>query len=249
MNLVVNARDAIAKRGRISVRARRVDARTAPDAGLPEGDLVLLSVRDDGQGMPREVVSRLFEAFFTTKPPGEGTGLGLATVRGILDQTGGTIRVHTEVGKGSEFRVYWPRLAQAAPAPAPVETTPVPARGTGTVLVVEDDPLVRGVVTELLRRHGYTVLEAADGVQGLEVAARHEGPIHALVSDVVMPRMHGPELAEAIRAARPDIGILLLSGYAEDLADEGAVERLGAVLLAKPFRAEDLFERVREVLR
>jgi two-component system cell cycle sensor histidine kinase/response regulator CckA len=250
MNLVVNARDAIPRGGHIRLSTLALPAdRTPPDADVPAGEWVVLTVADDGVGMTPEVREHVFEPFFTTKPQGEGTGLGLATVYGIVSQANGHVRLSTAPGEGATFRIYWPAApARKTSMPAPAAPGPA-APGHETVLVAEDNAIVRGALLELLRRSGYGVLEAADGEEAIARAAGHVGPLHALVSDVVMPGLHGPDVAARIRRTRPDIRVLFLSAYAEELASGGQPPVPGAAFVAKPFRADELLRRLRELLR
>ncbi len=251
MNLVVNARDAIPRDGAITMSTRVVGGPSSPlpDVDVPPGRYVLLTVTDDGTGMTPEVRSHLFEPFFTTKLAGEGTGLGLATVYGIVEQARAHIRVTTGVGLGTTFRVYWPLVdtptvrIEASPPVPPVD------KGTETVLVVEDDPTVRGVIREFLHASGYHVLEAADGWEAVRQAGLYVGPIHALVTDVVMPGMHGPEVAETIRKSRPDTRVMFMSAYANELAQGERFSRLDAAFLSKPFRIQEFLGKLKGILR
>ncbi len=249
MNLVVNARDAVPSGGsiRVSTHALRADE-TPPDHDVPPADWVVLSVADDGVGMTPEVREHVFEPFFTTKPQGEGTGLGLATVYGIVSQANGHVRLTTAPGAGATFRIYWPTASVRRPAP-PTPTSPGPgARAHETVLVAEDNAIVRGALVELLRRSGYVVLEAADGEDAIARADAHAGPLHALVSDVVMPGLHGPDVAARIRRTHPGVRVLFLSAYAEELAAGAQPPVEGAAFVAKPFRVDELLGRLRDLL-
>jgi PAS domain S-box-containing protein len=248
LNLAVNSRDAMPGGGRLAIEATNVD-RQEPDAAPGTGARwVRVAVRDSGLGMSPEVQAHLFEPFFTTKEPGKGTGLGLATVYGIVQQAGGEVRVRSETGKGTSFEVLFPRFdgpADAAAAPAPRERT----RGAGRVLVVEDEPLVRALAVRVLRAAGYEVLEAGDAEQALALAGDRGGPpVDLLVTDVVMPRCSGPELAHRLRAARPALPVLFASGYmdrAQDLERE-----LGprTAFIPKPFTPDQLARAARELL-
>ncbi len=256
LNLAVNARDAMPGGGRLFIQTANatVTPEEAARAGGAPGAYVMLEVKDTGVGMDREVQSHLFEPFFTTKGHGKGTGLGLSTVYGIVSQSGGHIRVESEPGKGTTFRVYLPRVEDAAPlaaAPRGVEAAGEKRdeRATGAsrerILLVEDAARVRAVVREILEMHGYDVIEAQSGADALALAERHTGPIALMVTDVVMPEMSGLELAERLRPRRPDMRVLYMSGYADD-----AIVRLGAdaALLAKPFPPDALAAKVREIL-
>jgi PAS domain S-box-containing protein len=251
-NLVVNARDAITGTGHIRVGTANVTL--APDAPevvageVPAGEHVLLRVEDDGAGMSAETVARIFEPFFTTKELGRGTGMGLATVYGIVRQNGGGIHVESTVGVGTTFCVYLPRhrgMLTVAGAPAPHPPAP---RGSETVLIAEDEPAIRDLVAEILRRQGYQVLAARHAEDALQLAREAVGPIHLLLTDVVMPQMNGRELMTRIAALHPGIRTLFISGYTSDIiAAEGTIES-DLNFLQKPFTAAQLAAKVREVL-
>ncbi len=251
LNLAVNARDAMPRGGRLTVETQNVDlhgtyAQTHPDARA--GPHVLLSVTDTGTGMPPDVLSRIFEPFFTTKDPGKGTGLGLATVYGIVKQSGGHIAVYSEVGIGTTFKVYLPRAEQAEDQPKPLSKVIAPVRGTETILLVEDEDGVRTLTRRILTGLGYTVLEAADGARALELAAGHGGPIPLLVTDVVMPGAGGRVVAERVAALHPEVRVLFLSGYTDDAIIRHGVLREGVHFLQKPYSPANLGFKVREVL-
>jgi two-component system cell cycle sensor histidine kinase/response regulator CckA len=251
MNLVVNARDAMPKGGCLAIETRNVTIgeEVRLDAlGVAPGSYVLLAVCDTGHGMDAEVRSHLFEPFFTTKEKGRGTGLGLSTVYGIVQQSGGSITVESAPGHGATFRIYFPRAEQEAPEIRAGAETIVPIPGRETVLLVEDEPAVRGLVHETLRLHGYTVLVARHGIEALLASAKCVGPIHLLLTDVVMPQMSGPEVAEKILTVRPDIKVLYMSGYPDHPAfdQHGMSHHVG--FLQKPFSPHVLVEKVREVL-
>jgi CheY-like chemotaxis protein len=206
----------------------------------------MLAITDTGMGMDAATQARIFEPFFTTKP-GHGTGLGLATVYGIVKQSGGYIWVHSEPGRGTTFRIYFPRveeLPEAAAAPAPAE----PPGGSETVLLVEDQEALRGVVRESLEAVGYRVLEAADGPGALELAAATREPIHLLLTDVIMPRMSGVELAERLRARQADLRVVFMSGYTDDVITRSGLLAQNSRLLQKPFTTPVLARTVREAL-
>lgn len=251
MNLVVNARDAMPKGGRLTIETRNVtieDEVRLDAVGVAPGSYVLLAVRDNGHGMDAETRSHLFEPFFTTKEKGKGTGLGLSTVYGIVKQSGGNITVESSPGRGAIFRIYFPRVAQESRETAEAAESIDPARGRETILLVEDEPAVRGLVHETLRLHGYTVLEARHGIEALLTSAKYVGPIHLLLTDVVMPQMSGPEVAEKILTVRPEIKVLYMSGYPDHpVFDQGGVSRQTGFLL-KPFSPPVLTQKVREVL-
>jgi PAS domain S-box-containing protein len=251
MNLAVNARDAMPRGGRLQVRVDRVEGSAiyAPDPeGRRDARFVRLSVSDNGHGMDAETRARLFEPFFTTKQPGQGTGLGLSIVYGIVLQSGGDIQVKSGKGLGTTVEVFLP-LSEEAGAPSEV-LPPLPAleRGHETILLVEDDESVRPVVREILELQGYQVLEASDGVEALELAARHSGALHLVLSDVVMPQMSGGELGRRLAELRPEAGILYMSGNTEDSIVRYGVESATVAFIAKPFSLDGLARKVREVL-
>ena len=252
LNLGVNARDAMPKGGKLVIRTEnvRLDETTAPQvaASLVPGDYVVLSVTDTGAGMDEETKAHIFEPFFTTKGPGKGTGLGLATVYGIVRQTGGGISVESELGKGSTFRIYLPLER----APVDFTRTPIPpldkSENFETVLVVEDEEIVRDLVYDVLEEQGYNVLCAADGVEALKLAADFDGTIHLLVTDVIMPHMNGHELAAKLSSVRPDMKILYVSGYSDnDIGDHGFLDPRFE-LLQKPFTPQTLARKIHDVI-
>jgi PAS domain S-box-containing protein len=250
MNLALNARDAMPRGGRLTVESSNVDVDESGarrHAGLRPGSYVMLGVSDTGVGMDTEVQSRLFEPFFTTKEKSKGTGLGLATVYGIVKQSGGYIAVYSEVGRGSTFKVYLPRVDEPVPAARPA----APARtwsGSETVLVVEDQDGVRKLAREFLEMQGYTVLESRNGVEALALAQQHAGPIHLVLTDVVMPQMSGRELAEKLAALRPRVKVLYMSGYTDEAIVQHGVLEPGTAFLQKPYARDTLARKVREVL-
>ncbi|HTP52370.1 MAG TPA: bacteriohemerythrin [Anaeromyxobacteraceae bacterium] len=246
LNLAVNARDAMPGGGTLSIETS--NAETELPASHPEmrpGSYVRLTVRDTGSGMKPEVKARLFEPFFTTKPQGKGTGLGLATVYGIVQQSEGYVVVETEEGRGTTFDLYFPRSRETAGEAPEVQ---VPASGgTETILVVEDDPSVREVTVRSLRSSGYHVLVASDGREAIEMALR-KGPLDLLLTDVIMPGLNGRELADEVRRTRPDLRVLYMSGYTQDVISQAGVLDSGIEFLPKPFTPALLQERVRKVL-
>ncbi len=246
VNLVTNARDAMPGGGVITITTgvTEISAEDSRDAGLPSGRYVVMSVRDDGAGMTPEVRERIFEPFFTTKEEGRGTGLGLATVFGTVKQAGGHVLVESSPGAGSCFKVLLPQTLQAR-IPASVPAGTVRTRGDGrTVLVVEDDPAVLGIAIRMLEDDGYRVLFANDPLEALEVAARFDAPIHALVSDVIMPSLNGRELARRLRSARPGIGVVYMSGYTRNVTANDSMLDPGVLFLSKPFARGELLDRV-----
>jgi PAS domain S-box-containing protein len=252
MNLAVNARDAMPSGGRVglSIRDVEVDEATAlQQSNLPPGPYVALAVSDTGSGMSAETAAHIFEPFFTTKEQGKGTGLGLSTVYGIVEQSRGHIQVESELGRGTTFTIHLPRVEEPlAPGGQPPDTGRRLRTTSRTVLVVDDEPEVLELAAEILKRVGYSVLEAADGTVALEVARRHEGEIHLLVTDMVMPGMSGRDLAERLRALRNGLPVLYISGYVQDASARAALASEHSAFVAKPFTPELLTDRVRELL-
>jgi signal transduction histidine kinase/CheY-like chemotaxis protein len=253
LNLGVNARDAMPRGGKLIIRTENVtlDRKSAPQiaTSLTAGDYVVLSVTDTGAGMDEETKSHIFEPFFTTKGPGKGTGLGLATVYGIVRQTGGGISVESELGKGSTFRIYLPQ--ESAPVDiSRTSLTPIEKSDNfETVLVVEDEDIVRELVCEVLEDQGYNVFCARDGIEALDLAAEFDGEIHLLVTDVIMPHMNGHELAGKLSELRPDMKILYVTGYSDnEIGDHGTLDPRHE-LLQKPFTPQTLARKIREVIR
>jgi PAS domain S-box-containing protein len=250
LNLVVNARDAMPTGGQLTLETQNVDldgSYAERHPGVSPGPYVLLAVTDTGCGMNEAVRARVFEPFFTTKAE-VGTGLGLATVFGIVQQSGGHIEVYSEPGRGSTFKVYLPRLPATAAAAAPTgAAAPVPA-GTETVLVAEDEERVRALARVALQSYGFTVLEARDSREAVALAQHHNGPIHLLMTDVVMPKVSGRQLAEQLAALRPGLKVLFMSGYTDDAVFRHGVLEAGTAFLQKPFTPTALARKVREVL-
>jgi PAS domain S-box-containing protein len=251
MNLAVNARDAMPQGGRLTIETANIDldqtyARSRP--GVTPGPHVMLAVSDTGQGMDKEILGHIFEPFFTTKEAGKGTGLGLATVHGIVKQSEGHIFVYSEPGQGTTFKIYLPRVEVERVA----ETTAAPeaelARGSETVLLVEDEESLRSIVRECLEASGYTVIEARHAGHALEIADRHPAPIHLLITDVVMPGMGGSRLAVALAASHAETKVLYMSGYTDDAVVLHGVLAADVSFLQKPFTTESLARKVREVL-
>ncbi len=252
MNLVVNARDAMPNGGKLSIATSNVtldETYVRTHAGATAGDYVLLSVSDTGTGLTTEVQARLFEAFFTTKAKGKGTGLGLATCQTIVQQSSGHIGVYSELGKGTTFKVYFPRVEQPLDvAASAVPTGPLP-RGTETLLVVEDERSVRHLAREVLVAQGYEVLSAANGQDALQVARAHRGaPIRLVVTDVIMPLMGGKVMAEWLQATYPDLKVLFTSGYTDDAIAQHGVLDPGVAFLPKPYTPASLARKVRATL-
>jgi signal transduction histidine kinase len=248
VNLAVNARDAMPNGGKLTIETANVELDEAYGklhASVIPGPHVLLAVSDTGCGMDAAVIAHLFEPFFTTKAPGKGTGLGLATVYGIVKQSGGHVWVYSEPGRGSTFKVYLPRVDLAPDNPPSPE--PRARGGSEVVLVVEDDESVRRLACAVLERNGYTTLQASDGVAALEVSARNPR-IDLVITDVVMPQMGGPEVAEKLRQQRPHLKVLFFSGYTSNaIVHHGILDR-GLSFLQKPFTPESLARTVRAVL-
>jgi CheY-like chemotaxis protein len=253
MNLCVNARDAMPEGGTLVLETRNAEVNgegTHPRAAsrVRPGRYVLLAVTDTGSGMDAETLTHVFEPFFTTKEAGKGTGLGLSTVYGIIEKHGGHISVYSEPGKGTTFKVYLPRI-DAGAAAAPARAGPSAAlRGSETVLLVEDEEIVRELSQRVLKLYGYRVVVASDGAEGLAAAERHEGKIDLLVTDVVMPRVSGPELARRLAEKRPETRVLFLSGYTERGAGHLGVAGGKAAFLMKPFSPDAFARKVREAL-
>jgi PAS domain S-box-containing protein len=249
MNLAANARDAMPQGGRLSIETADVelDPTGARRHNVQPGAYVLLAVSDTGQGMDAVTQARLFEPFFTTKEPGKGTGLGLSTIYGIVRQCGGAILVDSEPGRGSSFRIYLPRIREEAAAP-PGRLAPAQARGDETVVLVEDESMVKNLVSEVLRKAGYRVMEFANGREALARTRRHAGSIQLLVTDVVMPGMSGIELGRQLALGRPEMRILFLSGYADDVVARHGVLPPGSAFLQKPFTPDTLLRTVRGLL-
>ena len=249
MNLVVNARDAMPEGGKLTIKTTRVildKAFCETHLGGHPGSYICLQVIDDGMGMDGEVSSRIFEPFFTTKPSSIGTGLGLSTVYGIVKQNSGNIWVDSEVGQGTMFSIY---LAEAPPAPvtAPEKMRDKAQSGSGTLLIVEDDNHVRHLFRLALKAAGYTVMDAGNGVDALHLADRFEDPIHLLVTDIVMPLMNGRQLMERLTPIRPDMSVLYISGYTDDILTQYELDH-EIPFLQKPFTTDTLIKRVKQIL-
>jgi PAS domain S-box-containing protein len=253
MNLAVNARDAMPSGGKLTIETANVsldDDYARLHAPLYPGDYVMVAISDTGAGMDAETQSHIFEPFFTTKGP-KGTGLGLSTVYGIVKQSGGYIWVFSEVGRGTTFKIYLPRVSGVGDAPAQV-ATPVRAQkvepGTETILLVEDEANLRYLARQYLEKQGYKVIEAADGAVAMQIVVAHEGVIHLLLTDVIMPGMNGRELAQRITEIRPNVKVLYMSGYTESVIGQNGTLDAGVRLLQKPFNLRDLKNKVREVI-
>jgi two-component system, cell cycle sensor histidine kinase and response regulator CckA len=248
VNLVVNARDAMPDGGTVTIEIENMgvdEPYAIAHLDVKPGPYVLVSVTDTGIGMDRATRERIFEPFFTTKGPGKGTGLGLATTYGIVRQAGGHIWAYSELGIGSSFKLYFPRITSGSAIEAPV-AVPVAAAGSGRVLVVEDDRVVRDMTTQLLARAGYTVISAAGSVAAMALLAEPEEPIEVLITDVIMPGMSGIELAEWTMKRYPQVGVVLLSGYTAGTLDLERVTAGGATFVSKPVTSSRLTVAVRQ---
>ena len=257
VNLAVNARDAMPQGGKLTIRTANVaeaESRSFKEQGFKPGDYVLLEVADTGIGMSAEVMEKIFEPFFTTKGVGEGTGLGLSTVYGIVKQTGGYIYVDSKPGAGTTFRMLFPRHHQQRaeetaaaesdePAPAPADLT-----GSASILLVEDEEAVRAFAGRALSARGYTVYEAASGPEALDLLKDIVNPLDLVISDVVMPGMDGPTLMRELRQRQPDVKIIFVSGYAEDVFERNLPEDETYQFLPKPFSLKELATTVKETL-
>ena len=251
MNLAMNARDALRGGGSLVIETQNADldeSYAAKHPGVKAGPYVHLQVSDSGAGMSAETLAHLFEPFFTTKSPGQGLGLGLATAYGIIKQSGGSIRVESALGKGSTFHVYLPRLGEAVPLAEEGKPAVGTLRGTETVLVVDDQEEIRKLAQVVLKSNGYKVVVAANGWEALLYSERHAGPIHLMLTDVVMPGMTGQELAERLRPLRPEMAVVFMSGYLENGTLQPGALNAGGGFLAKPFSPDALATKVREVL-
>ncbi|MEX0841481.1 MAG: response regulator, partial [Xanthobacteraceae bacterium] len=272
VNLAVNARDAMPEGGTLSVRTANLpagDSKKFPSKGMPAADYVLVEVSDTGTGIPSEIIDKIFEPFFSTKDVGKGTGLGLSTVYGIIKQTGGFIYVDSQTGKGTTFRIFLPRYV---PGAEEMETAGLPEAespalsgalaaademvraagadltGQGTILLVEDEEGLRRLNARGLTSRGYTVLEAGNGVEAMEVLEKRGGDVDLVVSDVVMPEMDGPTLLKEMRRRNPDLKIIFVSGYAEDAFQKNLPEHGQFAFLPKPFTLKQLVAAVKETM-
>jgi len=250
MNLAVNARDAMPDGGKLMIETANVvvDEASVDEHQIPSGAYVVLAVTDTGIGLDQEVRVRMFEPFFTTKEPGKGTGLGLSTVYGIVEQSGGHIRVTSEPGRGAAFRVYLPSAVPVAERPAGRGPAHAADGGSETILLAEDEPVVAALVQEILEQAGYTIVAARSGAEALEAAAAHEGDIDLLLTDVVMPTMRGPELARRLLRERRGVKVLFMSGYTERAVSDRDALPDGQDFLGKPFSPSELTARARALL-
>jgi CheY-like chemotaxis protein len=251
-NLAVNARDAMLHGGQLTIETANVtlDHHYARrHAEVTPGEYVLLAVSDTGVGMTEEVKAHLFEPFFTTKEVGKGTGLGLATCFGIVKQSGGHIRAYSELGEGTTFKIYLPQTTGVAQPLVKPEPLDVLAQGTETILLAEDEAMVRSLAGRALRQQGYTVLEAANGLEALRLAqSQREKVIHLLVTDMVMPQLGGAELASQLKSVRPGLKVLYMSGYTDSTIIRYGLPQAGVAFLQKPFSTQRLVRKVRDML-
>ncbi len=251
MNLAVNARDAMQKGGQLTIETANVDldeayAREHPDAHA--GAHVMIAITDSGTGMSVEVKEKIFEPFFTTKKDGKGTGLGLSTVYGIVKQCGGNIWVYSELGHGTTFKIYLPSAENHVLSKQP-DTNSAKTSGTETILVVEDDAAVRGLIRKVLLRAGYTVLDTGDPDEGLKICREHLGDINVLLTDVVMPKMGGRELAEKLQVLRPTVQIIYMSGYTDNAIVHHGVLEPGTAFIEKPISPEALLTKIKNYIK
>jgi two-component system cell cycle sensor histidine kinase/response regulator CckA len=251
MNLAVNARDAMPEGGKLVIETSNAeldDRYALQHPPFSPGRYVLLAITDTGIGMSAETKTHIFEPFFTTKEVGKGTGLGLSTVYGVVKQSGGYIWVYSELGHGSVFKIYLPRVDQSVQQSRPSELAPELYHGTETVLLVEDEESVRTLTRSLLEEGGYTVIEASNGAQALEIVGRLSGPIHLLLTDVVMPGMNGRVLAKKMIEAQPKMKVIYISGYTGSFSSHGELFDAAATLVQKPFSRATLLRKLREAL-
>lgn len=251
LNLVANARDAMAAGGRLKMETSNIElgeSYSHEHVDVRPGPYVQLSVTDSGSGMDRETISRIFEPFFTTKEKGRGSGLGLATVYGIIRQSGGHIWVYSEPGLGTTFKIYFPRIAEPADSLPHAVRRPTTSAARETILIVEDSKLLAKVTRDFLEADGYKVLMASSPKEAIEIAANHQDSIHLLLTDVVMPDMNGRELAEHLLAKRPEMRVLYMSGYTNGILSEHSFRAEDAAFIEKPFSHEALSHKVRHTL-
>jgi len=251
LNLSVNARDAMPKGGKLTIETKNVSleqeyAQTHYE--VQPGPYVMMAVSDDGCGMDKKTQSHIFEPFFTTKEQGKGTGLGLATVYGIVKQSQGHIWVYSEVGKGTVFKIYFPRIGAPVDIEDAEKIAPDSLRGSETILVVEDEKAVLHTVCRSLREYGYTILEAGAGLEALEICEKNKDKIRLIISDVIMPEMNGRELSDRIEPLYPNIKFIFMSGYTENAIVHHGMLDEGIIFLQKPFTTINLLQKIREVL-
>jgi CheY-like chemotaxis protein len=253
MNLVVNARDAMPQGGKLVIETQRVDfpepqPHLRGDATMPAGTYDMIAVTDTGSGMDEEIQRHIFEPFFTTKEAGKGTGLGLSTVYGIVKQSGGYIWAYSEPGRGTTFKIYLPAVREEAERPPDRTAASPPPGGSETILVAEDDSAIRNLIREFLESFGYRVLAAGNSSEALQIASATQGPIHLLITDVIMPGKSGPVLADRLSQILPGVRVLYISGYSDDAVSVHGVLKAGTFFLSKPFTKDLLAKKVRDVL-
>jgi signal transduction histidine kinase/ActR/RegA family two-component response regulator len=251
LNLVVNARDAMQDGGRLLIETSDVETTSAVPGGIfqaPPGSYVMLSVSDTGSGISYDILPHIFEPFFTTKGQGRGTGLGLSTVYGIVKQWGGEISVYSKPGRGTTFKIYLPRIEEERPFVTTEIVNQETIDGSETILLVDDEEVVRRIIHEILLVRGYKVLEAADVGQALQISKRHTGPIHLMIADLVMPHMNGRDLALKLQAYHPEMKVLYISGYTNDIIVRYGLNQGDPSFLQKPFTADALSLKVRELI-
>ncbi len=251
MNLAINARDAMPSGGNLTIETENIylgEGYVNQHLMVSPGEFIRITVSDTGEGMDSTMQSHIFEPFFTTKEVGKGTGLGLATVYGIVKQSGGTIMVYSEIGHGTTFKIYFPRVDQAIERPLWPADSAASHAGTETILLVEDEDTVRGFVVEVLKSGGYNVLAAANGPEALALIKNHEKQIHLLITDVIMPKMGGAELKKRVVELLPEIKVLFISGYTDDSIADRGIDDPDVAFLEKPFSPNNLTQKVRDVL-
>ncbi|MFO1019161.1 MAG: PAS domain S-box protein [Planctomycetales bacterium] len=251
MNLALNARDAMPQGGNLSIETANInldESYTRTHADVIPGPHVVLSVSDNGCGMDQKTLGRIFEPFFTTKEPGKGTGLGLATVYGVIKQSGGHVTVYSEPGKGTTFKIYLPQVDPPLESRLDIVPDTAPKGGSETILVVEDAELIRNLACHILRSQGYTVLEASNGKEALKAVEQHPGVIHMVLTDVVMPEMSGRQLSERLRVVKPGLKVLFMSGYTDDAVVRHGVLEAETNFIQKPFSPSSLAGKVRDLL-
>jgi CheY-like chemotaxis protein len=251
MNLAVNARDAMPRGGKLTIETDNAFLNsdyTLQHADVLPGAYVMLAISDNGSGMNDETKAHLFEPFFTTKEVGQGTGLGLATVYGIVKQSGGSIEVYSEEGLGTTFKIYLPRIAEQIITEKKKEISAELSKGTETILLVEDEDIVRHLSREIMEESGYTVIEAQNGLHALEICEQGDYQFDLLITDVVMPQMGGRELAERLKSEQPGIKVIFISGYTDDAVVRHGIKEADSNFIQKPFSPDELAEKIREVL-
>ena len=251
VNLILNARDAIASSGKIFLATANVDLDDdilERRFNVPPGPYICLTIADTGAGISPEILDHIFEPFFTTKGQGKGTGLGLATVYGIVKQNNGDVSVYSELGKGTTFKIYLPRVSEAAGTDRREPSRAAQATGSEKILVVEDEDIVRRVAVKALKKRGYTVLEARNGEDALALIATLSSPLDLLITDVVMPGMNGQVVAQRVSEKQPGIRVLFMSGHAQDVMFDRGIIEPGIAFIEKSFSAESFCQKVRDVL-